>query len=302
MGCHAEIGGYVVKVSNEELSRAIDESFVDLFSTLCTASSNSTLKNEGDMIVYSSGYPNSLLNGVLASRFKPETMTKRVEHALSFFRERRLPMTFFVGPRCTPEELDDHLQKQGLEPGWARPGMAINLDSIHRIPLQEGLEIQEVNDGASLEICAATFARGFGVGEDLIGWLHDLVVGYGCGPTRRWFIGFLRGKPVSTSLLVLHKGIPGIYCVATLQEARGAGIGTALTREPLLLAKEMRFDFAVLQSSKLGLPVYEKLGFKEYCKIRAYVWHPRKPVPDICIECAGNQTLHLQNSRALGTK
>lgn len=114
----------------------------------------------------------------------------------------------------------------------------------------------------------------FGVGEDLIGWLHDLVVGYGYGPTRRWFIGFLRGKPVSTSLLVLHRGIPGIYCVATLQEARGVGIGTALTREPLHLAKEMRFDFAVLQSSKLGLPVYEKLGFKEYCKIRAYVWHP----------------------------
>ena len=85
----------------------------------------------------------------------------------------------------------------------------------------------------------------------------------------------MNGKPVSTSLLVVNKGIAGIYCVATLQEARGRGIGTALTRESMLLAKDLGNEFVVLQSSKMGLPVYEKLGFKECCKIRAYVWSPK---------------------------
>lgn len=264
-----------VRRSHMELSRAIEESFVDAFSTLCTASPDAVLQVECDLIIYSSGYSNSLLNGVLAAKFNSENMAERTEHAISFFRERGLPMTFFVGPFCTPPELDDHLKDKGLIPGWARPGMAISLDTVYKGQMPEGLEIREVDDEASLKVCATTFANGFGVGDDFVGWLHDLVIGYGFGHTRRWLIGFLKGKPVSTSLLVLHKGIAGIYCVATLQEARGMGLGTALTRESLLSAKEMGVDFAVLQSSRLGLPVYEKLGFKEYCKIRAYVWHPK---------------------------
>jgi ribosomal protein S18 acetylase RimI-like enzyme len=61
----------------------------------------------------------------------------------------------------------------------------------------------------------------------------------------------------------------------TLREARGRGIGTAMTRELLLLAKDMGYDFAVLQSSEKGLPVYEKMGFKEYCRIKTYSWSPK---------------------------
>jgi len=87
-----------VKHSSEELSSAIDESFVDAFATLCTASPKAILRNEGDVILYSSGAPSALLNGVLAARFSPENMSKRTDEALSFFKGRGLPMTFFVGP------------------------------------------------------------------------------------------------------------------------------------------------------------------------------------------------------------
>jgi ribosomal protein S18 acetylase RimI-like enzyme len=275
IACNDEEGGKAVRASSEELSIAIEESFVDLFSTLCTASPDAVLRHEEEMTIYSSGYPNSLLNGVLAPKFTRESMAGQTERALSFFIEKRLPMTFFVGPSSTPESLDNHLLKRGLEPGWSRPGMAIDLDSVCRRPLPKGLEICEVDGYTPLQVCASAFARGFVVGDDVIGWVRDLVLGYGFGAKRRWLVGFLNGKPVSTSLLAIHKGIAGIYCVATLQEARGRGIGTALTLEPLLLAKEMGHEYAVLQSSKLGLSVYEKLGFKEYCKIRAYVWHPK---------------------------
>ena len=261
--------------SHEELSLAIDESWTHTLSSLCTASPDAILKDEGDMVLCSSGYPNSLMNGVLAARFNSGNMTERTEHAISFFRDRGLPMTFFVGPCCTPPELDEHLQRQGLTPGWTRPGMAIDLDAADRAPLPEGLEIHQVEDKESLAICARTFAQGFATGEDVRGWLRNLVLGFGFSPTRIWFLGFLNGRPVSTSLLEIHNGVAGIYCVATLEEARGKGIGTALTREPMSLAKERGFSYAILQSSKLGFPVYEKLGFREYCKIRAYIWSPK---------------------------
>jgi len=261
--------------SAEVLSRAIEESFVEAFAALCTASRSAVLLNEGDMILYSSGAPSSLLNGVLAARFTSDTMADRAEKALSFFKERGLPMTFFVGPCCTPPELDTHLLREGLVAGWTRPGMAIDLGTVDRAPLPNGLEICQVEDMKSFDACARIFAEGFGADKETNKWLFDLAKGYGISSTRRWFLGVFDGKPVSTSLLILHKGIAGIYCVATLQEARGLGIGAALTREPLLTARDMGYDFAVLQSSKLGLPVYEKLGFKEYCRIRAYIWSPK---------------------------
>jgi len=153
--------------------------------------------------------------------------------------------------------------------------MARNLTDFEPGKLPAGFEIRPVENMASLGVCAETFARGFGTDNESVGWLRTLVMGYGISNTRRWFLGYFDGKPAATSLLVLHKGLAGIYCVATLQEARGRGIGNALTAEPMLIAKDLGYDFAVLQSSKMGLPVYERLGFREYCKIRAYCWSPK---------------------------
>jgi len=264
-----------MKRSNEELSRAIDESFVDAFATLCTASPNAILRSEGDMILYSSGAPSALLNGVLAARFTSENMSGRTDEALSFFKGRGLPMTFFVGPRCKPPELGSYLESLGMTPGWTRPGMAIDMDAVGSEPLLAGLKIRSAEDLESLGSCARIFAEAFGADKQTTTWMRELAMCYGISNARRWYLGLLDGKPVATSLLVLHKGVAGIYCVATLEEARGRGIGAALTREPLLVAKGLAYDFAVLQSSKMGLPVYERLGFREYCKIKAYCWSPK---------------------------
>jgi len=264
-----------VKYSSEELARAIDESFVDAFATLCTPSPKAILRDEGDMILYSSGAPSALLNGVLAARFSPENMLRRTEEALSFFQERGLPMTFFVGPRCTPAELSSYLESLGLVPGWTRPGLALDLDNVDREPLPAGLKIRHAENLESLKSCAQIFSKAFGADKQTTTWMHDLAMYYGISTSRRWYLGLLDEKPVATSLLILHKGVAGIYCVATLEEARGRGIGAALTREPLLVAQGLGYDFVVLQSSKMGLPVYERLGFREYCKIKAYCWSPK---------------------------
>lgn len=261
--------------SSEELSTAIESSFVDVFASLCTASPGAILRNEGDAIIYSSGAPNSLLNGVLAARFDLRNMKKRTEEVLAFFEGRHLPMTFFVGPGCCPPELDDHLRSLGLTAGWTRPGMAADLGTVRRMPLPTGFEIRSAEDIAAFDLCARIFAEGFSSDEAMRQWLYNLAKGYGTSPTRRWFLGILNKKPVATSVVVLDKGIAGIYCVATLQEARGRGVGTAITLEPMLEAKKKGFDFVVLQSSKMGLPVYEKIGFKEYCRIKAYSWSPK---------------------------
>jgi predicted acetyltransferase len=64
----------------------------------------------------------------------------------------------------------------------------------------------------------------------------------------------------------------GIYNVATLPELRKQGIGTALTVAPLLDARAWGYQIGTLQSTQMGLHLYRRLGFQEYCTFNAYFW------------------------------
>jgi ribosomal protein S18 acetylase RimI-like enzyme len=77
------------------------------------------------------------------------------------------------------------------------------------------------------------------------------------------------GDPLNTHL---GGGVTGIYNVATLPQARQQGIGTALTVAPLLEARAQGYRVATLQSTPIGLNLYLRLGFREYCSFNAYFW------------------------------
>ena len=62
----------------------------------------------------------------------------------------------------------------------------------------------------------------------------------------------------------------GVYNVATVQEARGRGIGRAVTATVLAEAVARGHRLAVLGSSDLGYPVYHRLGFREVSRLRSY--------------------------------
>jgi GNAT superfamily N-acetyltransferase len=264
------IGG----LSNTELIPAIETTYYELLAVLQTSIPGGFWRREPDMIIYYSGAHVPLLNGVLGPRFTVENMSRRFETVMSHFKSKRMPMRWLLGPSSSPPDLGELLSHQGLKEGWAIPGMILDVGTVDREPLPKGLEIQQVTDTESLRVCGDTLAEGFELRDEIGKSVSDAVISYGMSPTRRWFLGRLNGKAVTVSLLVLHARFAGIYCVATIPEARGKGLGYAITREPLIAAKNEGYNIAVLEASRMGFPVYRRIGFRQLCQFRTYTWSP----------------------------
>jgi predicted acetyltransferase len=66
--------------------------------------------------------------------------------------------------------------------------------------------------------------------------------------------------------------VAGIYNVTCIPEARGQGIGSAITLAPLLKARELGYQIGILQASQRGYNVYRRLGFQDFGKLSLYLW------------------------------
>ena len=155
--------------------------------------------------------------------------------------------------------------------------MAVDLSMLPEgVPLLDHLTIERVYDEGDLAAWRGTLARGFGEGPVEAEWVGEMYRRLGLGDERPWrhYLGRLGGEPVATSTLFVDASVAGVYFVFTVEEARRRGIGAAMTLAPLLEARGRGYRVGVLGSSDMGLAVYRRLGFREYCKIRIYEWHP----------------------------
>lgn len=81
----------------------------------------------------------------------------------------------------------------------------------------------------------------------------------------RLFVGRLADQPVACGELFLSAGgtVAGVHMIVVRREDRRRGLGTAMTLAVMRAAREAGAGAAVLLASAQGLPVYQKLGFRE---------------------------------------
>ena len=76
-------------------------------------------------------------------------------------------------------------------------------------------------------------------------------------------VAFLEGMPVANAMAMDGAGVLGIYAVGTVESARRRGIGRAVTWAAIAAgASRWARRVAILQSSAMGVPVYESMGFR----------------------------------------
>ncbi|MEX1280089.1 MAG: GNAT family N-acetyltransferase [Acidimicrobiia bacterium] len=75
-------------------------------------------------------------------------------------------------------------------------------------------------------------------------------------------VGRVDGEAVTTAMVVVTDGAAGIYAVSTVPEHRGKGYGAAITWAAVEEGRRRGATWSVLQASSMGLPVYERMGYR----------------------------------------
>jgi len=99
---------------------------------------------------------------------------------------------------------------------------------------------------------------------------------WGMNPYSQWlrFVGLLNDEPVAVSILFLGAGVAAIFNVAVVPEFRRQGLGTLITRAPLLRARLMGYRYGVLKATQMGTKLYKNMKFEKCCTIFMYTCRP----------------------------
>jgi GNAT superfamily N-acetyltransferase len=90
------------------------------------------------------------------------------------------------------------------------------------------------------------------------------------------YVARVDGRAVGCLVIVDHDGNADVEMVAVVPEARGHGIAGKLLAHALADAAERGLETSTLIATRLGRPVYERLGYREFGTL--HMWE-RRPGP-----------------------
>ena len=230
-----------------------------------------------DMVLLSHGLPHHYGNGVYFTQFNEDEANKKIENAIEFFSERNVPFLWFVDPETKPEDMPSRLTKHGLQNVGEYKAMASNLNTIkNQLGEPTGFEIKQVKNKSDMKTFWNIWYRGYEYPEFLYDNFYETSIKKKIRhPDRQLYIGYLEGKPVATSHLLMGGGAAGLWWVTVLPEARGKGIGTFISQWTIMKGKDNGYKLSTLYSTEMGHPIYKKIGFQDYFSAQIYLWMPK---------------------------
>ena len=225
--------------------------------------------------------PDPFMNLVVCHQLPAEGVDDLVASVLVHFRSMNIRKLSWLTHEGVPSaEINKVLLTHGLtfRDEFATE-MAVDLSLLpDGLPTHAALRIVPVDGERVLKQWIHVASIGFRIDERFEKIWLDFFADAIFDTRFQTYLALLDGKPVATSQLFLSEGVAGIYNVSCIPDARGQGIGSAVTLAPLLEAREMGFRIGILQASQKGHNVYSRLGFQDYGKLSVYLWENDRSV------------------------
>ena len=238
----------------DDLVRVADESFIASFRKLAQHVPEGETHEAGPSFAFVTGLPLSGFNGCVVTQ---EASAAELADSLAWIAARDVPFRVWVAEKLAARIAEVPIS-YGLEPAVSLyPGMVlcpipdpptlsagVSVVSIFEPSLEEFIGVLE-ESGLRAELARRLISPSFAADPDV-----------------QLFVGRLDGKPVGTSIAIRSGDASGVYNVGTLPGARRRGVGSAVTWAAVGVGKAWGCDTIVLQSSVMGLSMYEDMGFR----------------------------------------
>ncbi len=207
---------------------------------------------------------------VIGQDFDLAAFDIRAQETIARMKDHELPAYWNLLPGKEQGRLRTILENNGFREIYRWTGMWYDMTCHepreHSIP---GLVIKEVSAHEDLSSFVSVINHTILEASRMEMSLAEKLLGE---ERFRMVIGIYGGEVVSVSALFISGDIAGIYFVATLEEARNKGIGSAVTGKCLDIAACNGVKKVILHASRMGEPVYRRLGFKavENCFYNIY--------------------------------
>ena len=199
-------------------------------------------------------------------------LEERLARAAATFRRRKLSWSLWVCEELVTPELRRKLaricERAKLYPGPEMPAMAA-IELAGQGLEFPGWRIERVAGEAALGEFCRIGAGCFRVPPKWFAEIYDAPERLST-PVRGW-VGYADGQAVATAATVDSCEAIGLYNLATDEAFRRRGFGEAMSRHAVAETwGETGAKPVVLQSTRQGIRLYERLGFQKVGRIRVF--------------------------------
>jgi len=262
----------VMGIDGPEIADALEQNQWEFIRGFAAVAGVEVVDDERSLRV-ATGVPSPLFNPVLRATVSDAEVAELVDEARDWYRRRRLPWSWYVGPASGPGSIAAELERRGFAKVTEPPGMAADLTHLDELEPGVPVVVARVSDRRAIDEWFSVFAPAFELSRTAASAFRDLVIagGFDDSAPMRNYVAYLGSQPVATGSLVPAAGVGGIYNIATRADQRGRGIGRAITWALMRHAAELGYHAAILWSTAAGLPVYRRLGFEERVRVPTYL-------------------------------
>ncbi|MBZ0257027.1 GNAT family N-acetyltransferase [bacterium] len=169
-------------------------------------------------------------------------------------------------PNWHPEDQCIHntLIQADYKIGMTQELMAMPLAKLHDLP-DCSLSLREVNNQQGAELWASVAGDSFGyyIHAPVIMGLIDL-------PGFELVIAYHNETPVGSGMILQTDNVAGIHMIGVPRAHRRKGYARQIMFGLLARAKQLECEFATLQASAAGEPLYRQLGFESQGPVHTY--------------------------------
>jgi GNAT superfamily N-acetyltransferase len=267
------VGASVARMDRSELATLEHENWIDYLAASVSLSADGTMVRDRGVVTLLGHVPMRFFNQILVEH--SGAVASAIRDAVALGNELGDP--FVVSLR---ENADDRFMPLMADLGLVTSGDVATLGmTLHPLRARERtadpesrFDIRRVSDASGLEDHRRAVSAGFGADASVADAMVPIDL---LGRSEvAMYVGYLDGAPVTSGLGWRTGRTIGVYNIATVPTARRHGFGAAMTARVLSDGEAAGCDVAALQASRMGRPMYERMGFRAALRYRGYVAPP----------------------------